>query len=339
MPSLYTGDPVATQAPATTPEPGWAPAANLPVDGEARNVLSIYQPLKVLADGVAWLFRPRAKSQAWAQPIMTYLSARQHKRFSIDHHGAPAGKLLHWRECGNFLYEGALHNVVVGPSVTPTPLGGGWTAAALQQNAGTPASKVESKDPDLTFRPLSRYVLLQPGATAGDYAMLYRSGQARFHSNNVVSMEWDAAVANFDNAAEYVCGFNQSQSPQAGGGFLAALFRWNSGAVGWQAEVSDGLGGLVQVDTGVVPALAASLAFDRLRIEWHGGSAGDDPAGHRVRFFINNTLVHTAVAALPLNGKAAPFFCTRDTNGTSTAPVMYVGMPITFNANTWLDAV
>lgn len=50
MPSNYTGDDTATQAPAPTPAKNATPVLALPVDGDGLNVASIYQALKALGD-------------------------------------------------------------------------------------------------------------------------------------------------------------------------------------------------------------------------------------------------------------------------------------------------
>lgn len=55
MPSNYTGNPAATQAPGPTPGIGALPIIALPVDADAANAASIYQPLKEVADFIAYL--------------------------------------------------------------------------------------------------------------------------------------------------------------------------------------------------------------------------------------------------------------------------------------------
>lgn len=55
MPTDYTGDKTATEAPAAPPALGVAPITRIPNDGEAANVASILQEIKVLADYVAFL--------------------------------------------------------------------------------------------------------------------------------------------------------------------------------------------------------------------------------------------------------------------------------------------
>ncbi len=54
MATSYTGDPTATRAPASAPSNGVAPIVVIPSDGDALNVASITQEIKVLADYVAY---------------------------------------------------------------------------------------------------------------------------------------------------------------------------------------------------------------------------------------------------------------------------------------------
>jgi hypothetical protein len=54
MPSNYTGNPTAAQPPSPAPSLGGAPILALPVAGEKRNVSSIAQSFKTLADWSAW---------------------------------------------------------------------------------------------------------------------------------------------------------------------------------------------------------------------------------------------------------------------------------------------
>lgn len=60
MPSNYTGNPAATEAPAAAPTARVVPIMSLPVDGDSENVASIYQPFKVAADYIAWLMQNSA---------------------------------------------------------------------------------------------------------------------------------------------------------------------------------------------------------------------------------------------------------------------------------------
>lgn len=57
MPTDYTGTATATQSPDTAPALGKAPLIRLPVDADARNSASIYQPFKDLADNAAFTAR------------------------------------------------------------------------------------------------------------------------------------------------------------------------------------------------------------------------------------------------------------------------------------------
>ena len=55
MPSSYSGNPTAQQSPGDVPGPSSNMVLALPNDGEARNVASILQPFKELADWFTWL--------------------------------------------------------------------------------------------------------------------------------------------------------------------------------------------------------------------------------------------------------------------------------------------
>lgn len=69
MPSNYTGNPTATQAPSPQPGPGVVAVAVLPVDGDPRNAASVAQSLKMLTDGVTYLNgRDAATPGAWVSP-------------------------------------------------------------------------------------------------------------------------------------------------------------------------------------------------------------------------------------------------------------------------------
>lgn len=55
MASNYTGSPTASESPSPAPGLGLAPILSLPTTGDPRNVASILQPFKTLADWSAWL--------------------------------------------------------------------------------------------------------------------------------------------------------------------------------------------------------------------------------------------------------------------------------------------
>jgi hypothetical protein len=55
MPTEYDGNPTSAQSPALSPGDAVAVKMNLPVDGDLKNVSSIYQALKVAADWIAFL--------------------------------------------------------------------------------------------------------------------------------------------------------------------------------------------------------------------------------------------------------------------------------------------
>lgn len=62
MPSNYTGNPTATESPASAPAFNTYPIFALPVDADALNSASTYQPWKSTADNVAYLMRPHSRT-------------------------------------------------------------------------------------------------------------------------------------------------------------------------------------------------------------------------------------------------------------------------------------
>lgn len=70
MPQNYTGNPDAHQLPAQVPADGAAPVLALPVGTDVPSVSSIYQPLKVLADYLAF-----HQARAWQQKGVSYYNA------------------------------------------------------------------------------------------------------------------------------------------------------------------------------------------------------------------------------------------------------------------------
>jgi hypothetical protein len=98
MPTDYAGDPTAADTPDIAPEPEKVVHVNIPIATEGRTVSSIQQAFKALANNITWLFKPKAKSGAFAGLIMAFRTALGHKRFIIDHLGLPMGRIDSWRE-------------------------------------------------------------------------------------------------------------------------------------------------------------------------------------------------------------------------------------------------
>jgi len=115
MPTTYTGDPTATEAPDVAPEPETAIVINIPIATEGRTVSSIQQGFKNLTNQASWLKKPKAKSADYAGGIMAYRTALGHRRFRVDHMALPSGKIQHWREHWPLSAGGIAATGTVGP--------------------------------------------------------------------------------------------------------------------------------------------------------------------------------------------------------------------------------
>jgi hypothetical protein len=329
MSSNYTGDPVGVQAPATAPEPETAPVAKIPADGEAANVLSISQFVKVLADHVAWLYKPRAKVSAWTQAIKQYRSARLHRRWGIDHLGFPGGQLVHWRE--GWMSATSVSGAAASDAVADMlPVGSGWYIQTTKAGAGN--SKISVRAPD-TIWPWSRYVKIEAADLVGDYARLWRLPQAQFTVNNALAMEWSARVDTPHADVRIAMGWN-ALANLAGNltPLLGATLQFTGDygtSTAWTAEDSTG-GGASAVTTAVV----MTNTWMRFRVEWQGANVADDSVS-KALFFIDGALVGTLLLNTP-DGAASPWafpvFSVERVGATGGSATLYVS-PVRYSGN------
>src|SRR5919108_1106272 len=98
MPTAYTPDPTAAQAPSPAPVPENLPVLNIPIATEGRTVSSIEQFVKALGDHLAWLKRPRGDGSLVTRWLQRWRTAQLHTRFALDRHGFPAATVVHWQE-------------------------------------------------------------------------------------------------------------------------------------------------------------------------------------------------------------------------------------------------
>lgn len=324
MSTTYPGDPTATEAPSVKPTPGVVPSVVIPADGEALNIASITQALKVLADFEAWLMSPRSKTADWAIPMQLWRSAQLHRRFGIDHLGLPMGRLQLWQQN----WEGDEFVTAAGAVLTSNARSDtGWRFHALQQGAGS--SAVGIQDPGTAGFPQTRFAILFTGNTAGDYSVIEKSAACRFGNDVTFAMEWEHVFFSLP-AYTYAMGFNDRASFVAGGHAAIAQF-YGVGAVGnWRCQTDNGTT-LTDVDSGVALALGTRARF---RIEYHG-SILDDSGVERVLFFINGVLVAnitTTMPSLAASTLATPFFGQLNSGGVTG--VMQIGT-VRFGAPLW----
>jgi len=323
VPTNYTGDPTATEAPSATPEPEGFPVVALPADGDPPNASTFAQGFKVLADFIGWLQKPRAKASAWAQAIMRYRSAGLHTRFAVDHLGFPAGKFLSWYEWWPYVFN--LLPAV--PASYSDYLIDNWTGV-IEALSGAP--RILDAAPSASVFPHSGGVELRQGDQATDYTYLIRKPVCLFTTANHAAMDWDILVD--DATIATVCFAGLVTDPGAGSPLTTATglawFWKDYGAGNWFCQTKDGTT-LNNQDSGV----AATSTITRLRIEWHGSGVSDD-ATSRVLFFIDGTLVQNITVNLPITDAVQYVRPIFGVSGTGTEPTtsMYVG-PVRFSSS------
>lgn len=327
MATTYTGSSTAgALAPSVAPEAEGTPAAQLPADGEAANVASIHQALKVPMDWIAFALKPHAKPSEWEQPIIRWRNARQQSRFGIDHLGFPSGRLVTWLETWRATFS---HTMIVGVDQAQT-ISEGWNLYYTRQAAtGAPASAISI--PDLNWSG-SRYLRLEVGDDVNDYVAASGGPQARFFADNAIAMDFDMQIVAADASKSITIGFNPTFAPLLMNG---AILQFQSIAGGvWNWQVGNGTVS-AQASCGVTP----DAAWHRYRVEWHGAGV-DDASVARAVFFIDGVEVgnHTG-AELPhtaANPVAWPkLMFQRVASGGSN--VIRIG-PVRYGSNTWQDA-
>ncbi len=268
MPTNYTGNPSATQAPAPTPAAGSPPILALPVDGDALDVASIYQAHKAAADFIAFLQSPFANGGAWSQDIMRFANARLAKKFGVDHAGLPGGHFLTWEESW---VPGTPFNL--GPGAGSN---GRWsfqvdasgTSGTSPQTPGATSSNPWNNSKALVLAvdgSGSHRAEMRTEATACFTNDCYFSVDVDFALLSVLSVDWVIALSS---QGESINGVNNGiyliRPDTVGTNFL---LRSNSGGT-WS-----------QVDSGI---LASPGVAHHLRLEWWGANVSDDSAAHAV---------------------------------------------------------
>lgn len=336
MPSNYTGDPTATQAPSPPPDPAVFPIVALPVDADPPNGSTFEQAYKVLADFIAWLMAPFAKASQWAVGIMTFRTAALHTRFLVDHLGLPGGRIIDWREWWPSVKlrgGGALSDTYFDDAGNLP----GWYARIV--NPGGPTILMSMKPADNTIVGRHRYVQMNVYG-AGGSGLIWREPPCEFQAGNHVVWEHDLELEDSTNTNKvYSIGIGVDDAagvPAASqtGGTEASKIRFfydpGSGP-NWMCETRSGGTGAAPFDSGI----AADDNFHRFRIEWHGENVADD-AARAVRMYIDGALVftETTMANLPLNKQATPVITVEASGAGGSAASMFVG-PVHFAANLW----
>ena len=281
MPTTYTPDPTATQAPASQPDPDDFPLESLPNSGEGCTAASIAQAFKVMGDFIAWLKSPRAKASSWTQAIRRYKNALLQDICGIDHFGFPRGRLIHWDENwkqGNgYTCSGVTSRQVGNWTQVITSAGGSITATA----PGTP------------FGPTRALQLTTDngGGASGQYveqAIANDTADGYFDDDTVISIDFDVAASDIAHQQIYV-GFRAADLTNA------LYFLNDTTSANWQC-VTKASPGSTGADSGV--AVATSTIY-RFRIVIVGANRSDDSV-RRALFFINGALVANITTNIPV---------------------------------------
>lgn len=314
MPSTYTPDPTATQAPASAPDPDDYPLESLPVSGDGATAASVAQPFKVLGDFIAWMKRPFAKASSWTQPIGRYQNARRQDRQYIDHMGFPMIQGILWDQNWDSRAPGL-----------------NWPSIGVE--AGNPWVALPGTGTVITTLPtLFPTLKITPPTGAATSSTIQRVGTCVLIDDLGFTMKWTAALATVGaNRTTMVMGVTDGLiAPPTWG----AWFSKANGDTNWIANVS----GAAPVNCGVPPV---ANTFSDFRIDILGINVSDDTVG-RVVFYIDGNVVANiprTISAIPTTADPlTPVFgATTTTTGGAAVP-LFIG-PVKGRHNTFLNAL
>jgi len=300
MPTTYTGNPTATQAPGPQPRAGQLPAASLPVDGEAANAASIAQAHKEAMDYIAWLCRPTARSTQWTEATWKVGAPNGVNRFSIDHQGFPAWGQLTIRE--NWLTDESVGGSTSSGRFARLSVPWGWGVIGTSTILTKPPSSTTGQS--LAFPT----IWLPTDGTSGSTVSLQLNSNCPCFAdtNNTIVMEWAACMDTTGaNAVTWQMGLLSNTNT------AKAMIQKANGDSNWQCITSDGTS-TSTVDSGAAPG---ANIFQRFKIVY-SGAAGDDSGVARCLFFIDGSLVANITTTLPATG-LEPLFTGVMTSSTS----------------------
>jgi hypothetical protein len=271
MASPYTGSATATQAPGPAPslDISAPPIANLPVDADAFNSASTYQPWKQGAD--------------WD----TFLAQRVRRIIGVSTGGVD----LQFRDCWNIPWS---KNTSQGQPYTGSP----WSVRSSQFGTGAAQSNGHTLD---ATHPMPYLAIVAGNANSDDLSVMSGSDDSDGQvftpagTNTVIVAEWIAALSTFvTNNTTYAMGFAPGNGSTPSALWLGAtpnglFFRKLSGETKWKAVTGGGAG--AQASGAVGPA-AADDEWHRYRIEFHGSAAPGFSVATAL-YYIDDTLVAT----------------------------------------------
>lgn len=286
MPTTYTGDKTATQAPADPPEPEGSIQASLIAGGDFPNASAFEQFCKVFADYIDWLIKPQAAVGSFVKGVMAWRAANGHRRFAIDHVGFPNGQVLvndvNWVGSA----AGAVEKFGAAASYAAYRAMPEWAYKAVNVTGSARAIMAPS-----VFGPA---LGILPGEALNDYCTVYRSPMGALRADNHVALDFTSGVPIQDITTHIGVCDEPGSHIGASADFIG--FRINS-ATNWECLTRAG-GVTTATDSGVTASIGGAR-LDRLRVEWSGETVADD-ATRAVRFYVNGVLRQTHTTNLPL---------------------------------------
>jgi hypothetical protein len=323
MPTNYTGNPTAVEAPAVAPGPNIAPVLALPVDTDVANSASIYQPFKTLADYQAYLYQnwfPNKPMLTNDLPQWRFTDAAGNNRFLIDHVGFPAGRLAQFRED----WQTTMSNYTT-------------TQAVISENRkwqyfAVGAAQVGSNNPD-AINPVAHLdiaITTPPAPTAIGYLSTSKPLLNTVFTNQSVVLETEVG-GSFLPGSTFYFGFSAGQNPTTDTSYI----RLRTSSSSWVAETA---AGGTPSSTSLAKGLPGIWTADsRIRIEIHGSSSPYAVASsNTVRFYVGDVMLQqitgTSIPTIPLY---LGFGVSSTTYG-SPIPTIIVS-PITVFWNRWAN--
>jgi hypothetical protein len=304
-----------------------SPKVSLPADADPGNASTFAQGYKVLADFVAWLMNPKAKSTEYDEPISVWRNARGHDGFIVDHMGFPMGRSVELAE--NWAYQEVDITTSGADNIGAS---NEWTTYCSESDV-----KVAVVDPDIYS--YTRAVNLDPMISDNAFAVIYSRALSVFHQGVTWVAEFDiiprggedvavlagVGAANVYDPADIVSGAANVQ-----GAWLVAP----AGAgVNYEflVRTSGGAGGITLVDTGI----PKDAYPHHVRIAWMGASMSDSSSSRIQMCLDDGVYTHGFTSGLPTSStKACLYFAARRTGDDDSSGIS-IPAPVKFRASQW----
>lgn len=296
MPSNYTGDPDATQAPSAAPSPQGAPIGALPADGDPPNGATFEQAYKVVLDFIAFVLSPFGVIGSWAQALWRFGNAKKQAGHVINHQGILDGRVL-------TIEEDWIPGDDKGPAAANGEWFGRWKYGIFGDGGHVYASPPATGLGSAPWGPRAGVTIIdgvfpfaQSAAVAEMRKAFMLGGSAYVCMEAAISINPNGA-GTLEAADTYSIGFsegtlvssadtgpcNTGAMASAAGAYLVKL----TGDTAWTV-VSRAVGG-----GGSGTATAVSVAADtplRYRVEILASGAADDTTAHVIHY-INGAIV------------------------------------------------